>query len=255
MSLPSSQNRTIQGLQQSSGQAMDNFEEVLAGLLKAFASSEGTVFAQKPLAQLPPTDAVKLIDELYSPEERFAEGFYKFKVDVLKHPEALAWHNTLEELEQYKTQIKANLADEGITTLGEIGPNGEYQPVGMIGFRPLADHARGQELQQLIETTMPEYRYQGNRGMVHSFSLLKKFRSLEMLKYVFLTIGLRALQANMAHVFFFFSDYRLKSVYQRYGLDFPEDLRFPNSQHVVGCYSLTAANQARMAQALALLTS
>jgi hypothetical protein len=235
-------------------QSSTTLEDLLSRLLNEFASSEGIVFAQKPLSELPKVDAVQLIDALYSPDERFAEGFYKFRVDVLKHPEDLAWHNTLEELEHYKAQLKTNVADDGMMTLGEITPEGRYHPVGMVGFRPLAEHPRGQELLTVIDTLKPEQRYAGNKGMVHSFSLLKDFRSLEMLKYVFLSIGLRALQAHMAHVFFFFSDYRLKTVYQRYGLDFPEDLRFPSSQHVIGCYSLTEANRNRMATAIELLT-
>ncbi|MDH4379271.1 MAG: hypothetical protein QE263_05145 [Vampirovibrionales bacterium] len=235
-------------------QSSTALENTLSGLLNEFASSEGTVFAQKPLAELSKSDAVHLIDALYSPDERFAEGFYKYRVDVLKHPEELAWHNTLEELEHYKAQLKANLADDGMITLGEITADGRYHPVGMVGFRPLAEHPRGQELLTVIDTLKPAQRYAGNKGMVHSFSLLKDFRSLEMLKYVFLSIGLRALQAHLAHVFFFFSDYRLKTVYQRYGLDFPEDLKFPSSQHVIGCYSLTEANQNRMAAAIEMLT-
>jgi hypothetical protein len=235
-------------------QSSTALKNILSGLLSEFASSEGTVFAQKPLSDLSKEEAGQLIDALYSPDERFAEGFYKFRVDVLKHPEELAWNNTLEELEHYKAQLKANLADDGMMTLGEVGASGRYHPVGMVGFRPLAEHPRGQELLQVLQTLTPAQRYAGNKGMAHSFSLLKQFRSLEMLKYVFLTIALRALQANMAHVFFFFSDYRLKSVYQRYGLDFPDDLKFPSSQHVIGCYSLTEDNQTRMAAALELLT-
>ena len=103
-------------------------EAILSRLLSQFASSEGTVFAQKPLGELPERDASALIDALYSPDERFAEGFYKFRVDVLQHPEELAWHNTLEELEHYKTQLKANLADDGMMTLGEM--MGSIVPLG-----------------------------------------------------------------------------------------------------------------------------
>ncbi len=250
MTFPSSQPDSLSAVFQSP-QAL---EDTLLALLTTFASSEGTIFAQKPLSKLPQAEATQLIDALYSPDERFAEGFYKYRVDVLEHPEELAWHNTLEELEHYKTRLKANLADDGMMTLGEISSEGHYYPVGMVGFRPLAEHPRGQELLQVLNMLTPAQRYAGNKGMVHSFSLLKKFRSLEMLKYVFLTIALRALQANMAHVFFFFSDYRLKSVYQRYGLDFPDDLKFPSSQHVIGCYSLTEANRNRMATALEMLT-
>ncbi|MFN8615221.1 MAG: hypothetical protein U0003_04850 [Vampirovibrionales bacterium] len=233
--------------------SLHTLEAALAPLLNGYTSSDGIAFAQKPLGDLSEHQAHQLIDALYSPDERFAEGFYKYRVDVLKNPEALAWHNTLEELEHYKHQLKTSWHDAGLITVGICHHDDEYEPVGLIGFRPLADHPRGQELLHVIEALPDPLRYAGNKGMVHSFSLLKQYRGLEALKYVFVTIGLRALQAHMAHVFFFFSDYRLKTVYQRYGLDFPEELKFPSSAHVIGCYSLTETNQQAIVQALSLL--
>lgn len=214
--------------------------------------SEGMTFEEVRLCDLPTDQAFKLIDSLYSPEERFAQGFYKYKVDILKHPEQLAWQNTLEELEHYTSTLKANhTSDDCVFTVGYRGGNTDtYTPVGIYCMRALDAHERGDELQQALEDLQLRSTYAGPKGIVHSFSLLKDFRNLQMLKYIFVAIGIKGLQAGYHHLFFFMSDYRLKSIYKRYGLTFPADLKFRNSQHTIGCYSLTQQNLAVMVSAL-----
>lgn len=212
----------------------------------------GVHFNEKPLAELDTESAHRIIDELYSPEERFAQGFFKYRVDVLKNPEQLAWQNTLEELEHYKKSLKANITDPCVYTVGtEVNtPKGErtYTPVGIYCMRNLAEHERGAELEDALNTLGLADDFAGHKMIVHSFSLLKDFRNLSMLKFIFIAIGLKAIKQQAEHIFFFMSDYRLKSIYTRYGLVFPADLKFRNSEHVIGCYSLTEANMLTLLQ-------
>ncbi len=233
-------------------------------LLAAFQCFEsgGLTFEEIPLPKLPKAQGFALIDSLYSPDERFAQGFYKYKVDILKHPEQLAWQNTLEELEHYKETLKAEYdTDDCVYTVGyyEAGSQEQtpdnYIPVGIYCMRPLATHERGEELVQALTDLNLSDTYAGNNAIVHSFSLLKDFRNLEMLKYIFISIGLKALRMGYQHIFFFMSDYRLKSIYKRYGLTFPADLKFRNSQHTIGCYSLTEDNLAYIVTSLQQLLS
>lgn len=218
--------------------------QLSAGFKPGSFQSEGMTFEEIRLCDLPESQAFPLIDNLYSPEERFAQGFYKYKVDILKHPEQLAWQNTLEELEHYKDTLKANhTSDDCVYTVGyRDTPDGDYVPVGIYCMRPLETHERGDELTQALTDLGLDDVYAGSKGIVHSFSLLKDFRNLHMLKYIFIAIGIKGLRANYNHLFFFMSDYRLKSIYKRYGLTFPADLKFRNSQHTIGCYSLTEEN-------------
>lgn len=212
----------------------------------------GLSFCERPLSKLTKPQAYGLIDKLYSPEERFAQGFYKYKVDVLKHPEELAWANTLEELDHYKTELKSNLSDPCVFTVGTKSMNENdtpvYTPVGIYCMRPLAEHPRGPELQEALNKLTIHPPFDGQKSIVHSFSLLKEFRNLAMLKYIFIAIGIKALKQQVDHLFFFMSDYRLKSIYTRYGLIFPDNLKFKSSEHVIGCYSLVEANILKLMQ-------
>lgn len=212
---------------------------------------EGVSFCEKPLSELDIPSAHQIIDQLYSPEERFAQGFFKYRVDVLKNPEQLAWKNTLEELEHYKETLKANLDDPCVYTVGtetETTEGKTYTPVGIYCMRNLKDHERGNELEEALQSLGIADNFLGKKMIVHSFSLLKDFRNLSMLKFIFIAIGLKAIKQQTEHIFFFMSDYRLKSIYTRYGLVFPTDLKFRNSEHVIGCYSLTEANMLTLLQ-------
>ncbi|MGE0201105.1 MAG: hypothetical protein AB7P76_09065 [Candidatus Melainabacteria bacterium] len=209
----------------------------------------GEHFCRKPLAGLPAPQACDLIDKLFSPDERFAKAFFKYWSDVLKHPENLAWKNTIEELETYATALKNNLADPYVYSVGYLTDEQEpesYVPVGIYAFRPLEDHQRGPEIIHVLDQMPSSEQYEGRRSMMHTFSLLKDYRNLHMLKYIFVTVGFEALRQGYQHIFFFMSDYRLKSVYKRYGLEFPENLKFEDTHHTIGVYSLTDANIAKI---------
>ena len=49
-------------------------------------------------------------------------------------------------------------------------------------------------------------------------------------QYTFLQIALNALRGGYKHIFFFMSDFRLGTIYKRFGLEFP-DLSFHDSHH------------------------
>ena len=207
---------------------------------------EGQPLIRRRLNQVPEETGFELIHRLYSPDERFAEGFYRYKVDILKHPEKLAWDNTLEELSRYIDELKMNYhQDDCVHTVGMMQGE-EYLPVGIFCMRPLHEHTRGNEILSAMAELGALERYPGSKAMVHTFSLLKDYRNLTMLKYIFVSIALDAIQQKVDHIFFFMSDYRLKNIYRRYGLEFPLDLKFRDSQHVVGCFPINEVNIERI---------
>ncbi len=212
-------------------------------------SGSDRCFEKLPLSQIPPGQAIQLIKDLYSPEERFAKGFLKYRINVLKNPEELAWNNTLEELEHYIEYFSNRLDADGIYTIGYRDEFNNFVPVGMYCFKPLSDHPRGDELLKALSDENLDEHYSGQKAILHSFSLLNDFRNLESLKYVFILIALEALEKDFEHIFFFMSDYRLKSIYKRYGLEFPE-IAFEKSRHVIGCYTLNETNVEKIASVL-----
>ncbi len=201
----------------------------------------GAGFSLKRLPELSAERSDTLIDALYAPEERFAQGFFKFRKDVLKQSEEEARQATQDECRHYIHHFKESRDDPNIFVLC-TRHNGEEQPVGMFCLRPLDSHPRGADVLDALQRLDLTERYAGDKGIVHSFSLLKGYRDLQMLKFVFVSIAVESLKRDHAHLFFFMSDHRLKSIYQRYGLEFPLDLMFRDSRHSVGCYSLSPDN-------------
>jgi hypothetical protein len=211
---------------------------------KASAELQGVTYMTVPLSQLPKDEAVALIYRLFNREERFARSFYRYWAEVLNQPEEEAWKNTEEELQGYIDSLTTNLSDPYYHTIGSV-ENGHYEPVGLFGFRDLELHPTGAKLMQAIGHN-PELatRYQGKLAIAHAMSMLDGHRHLQMLRYAFLLIGLEAMQRDIQHIFFFMSDHRLGRVYTRFGLDFPPSLRLPDTQHLVGSYSINDTTRA-----------
>lgn len=199
---------------------------------------QSLVYQSMPLSQLPTEDAIAFCKQLYAPEERFAQGFYRYHRDIIGLPEKEAWDATIEELNEYVDRLINNLDDPRNRTVG-FDQHGYYTPVGLYGFRALSEHFTGQKLIQTLNDTGLIQHYPGNLAIAHSFSALSGYRNRAFMKYVFLLIALEALENDFQHIFFFMSDYRLGPIYKRYGLEFPPNLTFPDSKHLVGCYRLT----------------
>ena len=82
-------------------------------------------------------------------------------------------------------------------------------------------------------------RYKGGLAVAHTLSMLDGHRNRVLLRYAFYLIAKEALDTHKQHIFFFASDHRLERVYKRFGLDFPPNLKLPDSQHLVGSYTLS----------------
>lgn len=200
---------------------------------------QSLLYQSMPLCKLPQEKAIAFCRKLYSPEERFALSFYRYHKDIINLPEKEAWQATLDELNEYVDRLIENLNDPRYHTIGYELPEG-YLPVGLYGFRALNDHEAGRKLFDSMTVNGVIDRYHGNLAIAHSFSALNGYRNRALMKYAFLMIALEALEQGFQHIFFFMSDYRLGSVYKRVGMDFPPDLTFSDSKHLVGCYSITS---------------
>jgi hypothetical protein len=202
----------------------------------------GVHYMTLPLCELPEAEAVELIHNLFSEEERFFKGFFLYWHEVLNQPYEEALESTRKEVQGYIDTLTTNLSDPRYFTLGHV-EEGIYKPVGLFGFRLLEEHPIGPELLKTIEHE-PDLKsqYQGRLAVAHAMSMLDGHRHRKMLAYSFALIGLKAIEMEMQHIFFFASDHRLKRIYSRFGLEFPANLKLPNTKHMVGSYSLTPQN-------------
>ena len=241
---------TMGSLSKASGKASDKISDLASGAVPSeesrtldnagmpAAELQGLLYKTVPLCKLPREEALILIKRLFSIEERFARSFYRYWHEVMKQPEEQAWESTRQEVQDYIDQLSNNLEDPYYHTIGCV-EEGVYVPVGLYGFRDLEKHPIGPKLQQSLDSN-PELteKYQGNLAIAHAMSMLDGHRHIQMLRYAFLLIGLEALERDIKHIFFFMSDYRLERVYTRFGLDFPSNLKLPDTKHLVGCYTL-----------------
>ena len=207
------------------------------------AALQGLIYRTVPLCKLPEAQAIDLIDKLFSMEERFAKGFYPYWAEIMKQPPEQAWESTREELELYANKIKNNLSDPRYHSIGFMHEEA-YMPVGIYGFRGIEEHDIGPKLMKVIEDN-PEFkaRYTGNLAIAHTLGMLDGHRNRALLRYAFYLMAKEAQNNNKQHIFFFASDYRLEKVYRRFGLDFPAGLKLPDSQHLVGSFTVSLHTQ------------
>lgn len=208
---------------------------------KASAHRRTHAYEVVPLCELPKAQAREFATALFHPEERFAQGFYRYWKDILLMSEDEAQEATRNETEQYLTALLNNLDDPYMRTVGER-VDGVYVPVGIYGFRPLEKHVLGPDLIESMDESGLAKDYPGTLYMAHMFSALTGHRNRLMMKMVFWLIALDALENNVDHLFFFISDYRLGPIYNRLGLDFPEKLKFKSTEHLVGSFSISGDN-------------
>jgi hypothetical protein len=209
---------------------------------------QNIVYQAVALSQLPKEQAVEFCQGLYSPEERFAKGFYRYWKDVLNMTDEEALAATHRELETYTQGMLDNLDDPYFQTIG-FNQQGTYIPVSIYSLRPLESHATGSKLLQGLQESGHIKHYPGNLAIAHSFSTLSGYRTRFLMKYAFTLIAIEALAKNYNYIFFFMSDHRLGPIYQRYGLEFPPELKIPDSQHLVGYYSISPKRYAEIYEA------
>lgn len=230
----------MQQMQTSPPSAMEQSKMMTQSL----ETNQELVYHTVPLMQLPQGQAFALIDKLCEPQERFYKAFYRYWADVLHQPEPEAHESTRKEVQEYVDLLKtAHPTDPYFHSVGFLGDEG-YTPVGLYGFRPLEAHSHGPKFFEIFERHAElKQKYQGNLAMAHAFSVLDGHRNRLMLRYAFVLIAQEALKKDINHIFFFMSDYKLERVYKRYGLEFPENLRFSDTKHSVGSYTINAESK------------
>ncbi len=205
---------------------------------------------ERALATLPEAEATRLIRALFAPGERFSRAFHHYWKNVLGQDEATACQSTLAELGSVARALIGNLGDRDMHTIGLAGANG-YQPIGIFGYRALSAHGHGRKLAEVIASTHLRARYGhgATHGIAHCVGILDAHANLDVLKTIFVSIARKALARGHRHLFFFTSDHRLKGLYRRFGMVFPPDLGFADSQHLVGSFDLGAVdNLARVVE-------
>jgi hypothetical protein len=204
-------------------------------------------YRERPLCSLSRASATALVDRLHAPDQRFARAFYRYWHEQLGHSAEEAARRTAAELDQAAQGLLDDFGDPRVHTIG-FEREARYEPFGIFAFRDLQEHARGAVLARQI--LYSRVRYPGRIGIGHSVALLDAEATREALTWVLLSIAQKALAGAYSFVFFFSSDLRLAGLYRRFGMEFPADLRFPDSAHLVGVFDVKApANLARVARA------
>lgn len=205
---------------------------------------------------LPDATVEALIKKIYGPDERIAQGYFRLKHVTEGLDEAEARKAAQAELDFQINHLCNNLNDPDMYTLGysktpskghqTITVPEDYEPIGIFGFRALNSHAKGKKLIENLSAKGILEKAPESYALAHAYSALNQYRGLDVLKYVFTAIGLKALEQGYEDIFFFMSDHRLKDIYGRYGLNFPDEFKFDDSMHLIGHYPLNDEHVARV---------
>jgi hypothetical protein len=183
--------------------------------------------------------AAALIEQLHAPDQRFARAFYRYWREVLGQSAAEAQRSTYAELDEAAQALLRNLDDPHVHTIG-VETRRRYEPFGIFAFRDLEEHTRGRILARHLQRSHLDARYPGRLGIGHAVALLDEHATRRALQSVLLSIARKALAGRFSFVFFFSSDTRLARLYRRFGMEFPPDVCFPDSAHLVGVYEAAA---------------
>lgn len=212
------------------------------------------MFIERPLATLPTDHAERFVRAMFAPGQRFARAYQYWFSTVQGHNEPTAKLETRVELRTASERLLENLADPEIHTVGfqkvaanwqDAGSAAAYQPIGLFGYRVLTDHSFGVEIAERIATTSLRERCTGPVGIAHCVGILDEHGSLDVLKTIFLSLAHKAQAAGHDQLFFFTPDHRLRGLYVKFGMEFPDELQLPTRKHLVGMFDL-AANRARV---------
>jgi hypothetical protein len=203
-----------------------------------------TRYTEMPFCRLPRATALRLVDQLTAPEQRFARCFHRYWREVMALSEAQAQEATRDELAAAAAMLRAGLAagDPLFTTIGVTHDLG-YEPVGIYAVRPLRGHAVGARLDDALGASRER------RGLVHAVAVRDDHAGLTALRTAFVGVARHAVELELDVLYFYSSDHRLAGVYKHFGMDFPDGLAIPGSGHLVGRYQMYRAdNRARVSQ-------
>lgn len=206
-------------------------------------------YTEMPFCRLPRATALRLVDQLTAPDQRFARCFHRYWREVQHLPEADAARATADELRAAADMLRAGLADPHFMTLGVTHDLG-YEPVGIYAVRALAAHPVGARLAAALDAD--RFTADGGRerrGLCHAVAIRDDHAGLTALRSAFVGVARRAVELELDVLYFYSSDHRLAGVYKHFGMEFPDGLAIPGSNHLVGRYQVHRAdNRARVAQ-------
>jgi hypothetical protein len=217
-----------------------------------------TRYTEMPFCRLPRATALRLVDQLTAPDQRFARCFHRYWREVLHLSEDDATRATADELRAAAELLRAGLGDPHFTTLGVTHDLGRfaaegietarvrslgYEPVGIYAVRALTAHPVGARLDAALGPARER------RGLCHAVAIRDDHAGLTALRSAFIGVARRAVELDLDVLYFYSSDHRLAGVYKHFGMDFPDGLALPGSNHLVGRYQVHRAdNRARVAQ-------
>lgn len=206
----------------------------------------------QPFWSLSEAQALELLDAIYQPGRRFERALHYYWEHVLGLPEEVARARTAAELRELHDTIRSRAGDPDVYALliGGVA-------AGTFSLRPLAEHSRGAAIAAVVDGhPILAARYPGQRAIAHAVCLRDERASLSNLRAMFYFIACTAEARAFDHIFFFSSDLRLRTVYQKFGIEFPAELAFDDSLHLVGAYTpQTPCNRDELARTRALLFS
>jgi hypothetical protein len=204
--------------------------------------TRSTRYTEMPFHRLPRATALRLVDQLTAPDQRFARCFHRYWREVMHLSEAEATQATADELGGAADMLRAGMADPHFMTIGVTHDLG-YEPVGIYAVRALRAHPVGARLDAALGVGRER------RGLCHAVAIRDDHAGLTALRSAFVGVARRAVELELDVLFFYSSDHRLAGVYRHFGMDFPEGLAIPGSHHLVGRYQVHRAdNRARVAQ-------
>jgi len=212
------------------------------------------MFIERPLATLPADHAERFVRAMFAPDQRFARAYHYWFRAVQGHNEPTAKLATRIELHKACDALLANLGDPNVHTVGfqkvavsweDAGGAASYQPIGVFGYRALTALPFGAKIAERIAATSLRTRCATASGIAHCVGILDAHGNLDVLKTILLSLAHKAQTAGHDQLFFFTPDHRLRGLYERFGMEFPEEIQLPTSKHLVGMFDL-AANRARV---------
>lgn len=203
--------------------------------MSSLTLSSQTRYTEMPLSRLPRATALRLIDQLFAPDQRFARCFHRYWRDTMGMSDAAATRATMDELATSAAVLRGDLPDPFVHTLGVTHDLG-YEPVGIYAVRPLAAHPVGRGLDATMPAGTPGAG--ARRGIVHAVAIRDDHAGLTALRTAFVGIARKAVEQDLDVLYFYSSDHRLAGVYKHFGMEFPEGLALPGSRHLVGRYQV-----------------
>jgi hypothetical protein len=213
------------------------------------------LYQEHPLRSLPPDQAAAFVSKIYRKNERMYRAmFWYWRVRVGMEEEAAA-EKARAELHAAEAMVLGGFNDPNYYTIGtKSEAQASYEPAGLFSLRDLTAHPQGRVLAEVISSCALRNVYRGRLAIAHSVAVLDRQGGRTALSTIFLSIALKALDADCSHVLFFTSDHRLHGIYQRFGMEFPPQLAFPDTHHLVGSYDPRApGNLQRMREGARVL--